>query len=66
MNQDALMLSPPAVAAGMVFVFKADSPQRFTSQRLECSLTAAIMPLVPQVAQLLMGVATATAFPYQA
>jgi eukaryotic-like serine/threonine-protein kinase len=64
MNQDALTLSPAlAVAAGMVFVFKAGILSgRFYVTAAGMFLTAAIMPLVPEVAQLLMGIAIATAF----
>lgn len=64
MGLSALTLSPAiAVAAGMVFVFKAGILSgRFYLTAAGLFLTATIMPLVPQVAQLLLGFATAMAF----
>lgn len=60
----ALTLSPViAVAAGMVFVFKAGILSgRFYVTAAAMFLTAVGMALVPQVAQLLLGTATALAF----
>jgi len=60
----ALTLSPViAVAAGMVFVFKAGILSgRFYVTAGVMFLTAVAMTLVPQVAQLLLGTATALAF----
>ncbi|HJZ89724.1 MAG TPA: serine/threonine-protein kinase [Gemmataceae bacterium] len=64
MGQPALTLSPAlAVAAGMVFVFKAGILSgRFYITAAGLFLTAAVMPLVPQVSLLLFGAATAIAF----
>jgi eukaryotic-like serine/threonine-protein kinase len=64
MKLDALALSPViAVAAGMVFVFKAGILSgRFYVTAAMLFLTAAVMPLVPSVSQLLLGTATALAF----
>jgi serine/threonine-protein kinase len=60
----ALSLSPViAVAAGMVFVFKAGILSgRFYVTAAAMFLTAVGIALVPQVAQLLLGTATALAF----
>jgi serine/threonine protein kinase len=59
-----LTLSPAiAVAAGMVFVFKAGILSgRFYITAGVMFLTAAVMPLVPQVSILLFGTATALCF----
>jgi serine/threonine-protein kinase len=59
-----LTLSPViAVAAGMVFVFKAGILSgRFYITAGGLFLAAGIMPLVPQASQLLLGAATALAF----
>jgi serine/threonine-protein kinase len=64
MRLDALALSPViAVAAGMVFVFKAGILSgRFYVTAAMLFLTAAVMPLVQEVSQLLLGTATALAF----
>jgi serine/threonine-protein kinase len=64
MRLPALTLSPVvAVAAGMVFVFKAGILSgRFYVTAAMLFLTAAVMPLVPLVSQLLLGTATALAF----
>ncbi|HKB06551.1 MAG TPA: serine/threonine-protein kinase, partial [Gemmataceae bacterium] len=64
MNLPALTLSPAlAVAAGMVFVFKAGILSgRFYVTAAGMFLTAAIMPLVPEVNVLLFGAATAVSF----
>jgi serine/threonine protein kinase len=59
-----LTLSPAiAVAAGMVFVFKAGILSgRFYITAAAMFLTAAVMPLVPKVGILLFGVASALSF----
>jgi serine/threonine protein kinase len=64
MRLPPLSLSPAiAVAAGMVFVFKAGILSgRFYVTAAGLFLTAAVMPLVPQAPQLLLGLATAAAF----
>jgi serine/threonine-protein kinase len=64
MGLPVLTLSPAlAVAAGMVFVFKAGILSgRFYVTAAALFLTAAIMPLVPEVNLLLFGLVTAAAF----
>ena len=64
MGLPALALSPViAVAAGMVFVFKAGILSgRFYVTAIAMFLTAGAMALLPQVAQLLLGTATALSF----
>src|SRR4051812_13893285 len=64
MKLPALALSPAlAVAAGMVFVFKAGILSgRFYVTAGALFLTAAAMALVPQAAQLMLGTTTALAF----
>jgi serine/threonine-protein kinase len=64
MGLPVLTLSPViAVAAGMVFVFKAGILSgRFYVTAAGMFLTAAVMPLVPDFSQLLLGTATATCF----
>src|SRR5262249_52825399 len=64
MGQPALTLTPAlAVAAGMVFVFKAGILSgRFYITAAGPFLTAAVIPLVPQVSLMLFGAATAIAF----
>ena len=59
-----LTLSPViAVAAGMVFVFKAGIlTGRFYVTAIGLFLTAMVMPLVPQASQILLGGAIAAAF----
>jgi serine/threonine-protein kinase len=64
MGEKVLTLSPAlAVAAGMVFVFKAGILSgRFYVTAAGMFLTAGIMPLVPEVSLLLFGLATAVSF----
>ena len=64
MGLPVLTLSPAiAVAAGMVFVFKAGILSgRFYVTAAALLLTSAIMPLVPRASLLLMGTVTAAAF----
>jgi eukaryotic-like serine/threonine-protein kinase len=64
MKEPALTLSPViAVAAGMVFVFKAGILSgRFYVTAAALFLTAVAMTLLPEVAQLLLGSATALSF----
>ena len=64
MGLPVLTLSPAlAVAAGMVFVFKAGILSgRFYVTAGAMFLTAAVMPLVPQVSLLLFGFTTAASF----
>jgi eukaryotic-like serine/threonine-protein kinase len=64
MGFEVLTLSPAlAVAAGMVFVFKAGILSgRFYVTAAVMFLTAAIMPLVPKFSLLLFGLATAASF----
>lgn len=64
MELPVLTLSPViAVAAGMVFVFKAGIlTGRFYVTAIGLFLTAMVMPLVPQASQILLGGAIATAF----
>ena len=64
MGLPVLTLSPAlAVAAGMVFVFKAGILSgRFYVTAAALFATAAIMPLVQGASLLLMGAATAAAF----
>jgi eukaryotic-like serine/threonine-protein kinase len=64
MGLPVLKLSPAlAVAAGMIFVFKAGILSgRFYVTAAALFLTATIMAAVPQAAQLLLGTVTAAAF----